>query len=210
MLEVERVTVRFGPRTVLDAVGLTVDDREVVAVLGPSGCGKSTLLRVIAGLHPPDAGRVCWDGTDLAGVPAHQRRFGLVFQDYQLFPHRDVAANIAFGLRMQHRPKAEIAARVAGLLEMVGLSGFDHRRVQDLSGGEQQRVALARALAPQPRLLLLDEPLGALDRDLHDRLMVDLHDLLRELHMTAVHVTHDRDEATAIADRIIELPTPPA
>jgi thiamine transport system ATP-binding protein len=177
----------------------------VVGLLGPSGSGKSTLLRVIAGLLPPDAGSVCWDGEDLTSVLTHRRRFGMVFQDQQLFPHRDVAANVGFGLRMASAPKDVARARVAELLELVGLAGFEHRAVTALSGGEAQRVALARALAPEPRLLLLDEPLAALDRDLHDRLAVDLRDLLKRLHITAIHVTHDRDEAKTVADRVVTL-----
>jgi thiamine transport system ATP-binding protein len=205
MLEVDGVTVRFDERAVLDDLSLTVETGEVVALLGPSGCGKSTLLRVIAGLHVPDAGRVCWDGEDLVGVPPHKRGIGLVFQDLQLFPHKDVGANVAFGLRMQHAPKDEIRAHVAELLTLVGLPGYERRRVGTLSGGEAQRVALARSLAPAPRLLLLDEPLGALDRDLHDRLAVDVGALLRRVGITAVHVTHDEDEARTIGDRLVVL-----
>jgi thiamine transport system ATP-binding protein len=204
-LRVEDVVVGFDGRTVLDHVSLTVATGEIVALLGPSGSGKSTLLRVIAGLHLPDRGRVSWDDQDLAGVPPHRRGVGLVFQDLQLFPHKDVAANVGFGLRMQGLGRAAVAGRVAELLELVGLPGFERRGVTTLSGGEAQRVALARSLAPEPRVLLLDEPLGALDRDLHDRLAVDVRQLLRRVGITAVHVTHDEDEARTIGDRLVVL-----
>jgi thiamine transport system ATP-binding protein len=150
----------------------------------------------------PDAGTVCWDGEDLSGVPTHKRHFGLMFQDHALFAHSDVSANVAFGLRMQGREKKDVSARVTELLELVGLAGFDHRAIDELSGGEQQRVALARALAPEPRLLMLDEPLGALDRALRDRLVNDLARLFDELGTTVLYVTHDHDEALAIADRV--------
>ena len=205
MLDVEDVVVRFDGRTVLDHVSLSVATGEIVVLLGPSGSGKSTLLRVIAGLHVPDAGTVGWDGEDVTRVPPHRRGFGLVFQDLQLFPHRDVAGNVAFGLRMQGADRTSTATRVAQLLELVGLPGFEHRRVATLSGGEAQRVALARALAPAPRLLLLDEPLSALDRDLHDRLAVDVRALLQQVGITAVHVTHDESEARTIGDRLVRL-----
>jgi thiamine transport system ATP-binding protein len=205
MLQVEGVCVRFDTRPVLDGVDLTVATGEVVALLGPSGSGKTTLLRVIAGLLTPDAGRIRWDGEDVTDVPTHRRRFGLVFQDQQLFPHRDVAANVGFGLRMAGRPKAEVRERVGALLDLVGLPAFERRSVAALSGGEAQRVALARALAPEPRLLLLDEPLGALDRELHDRLAADLRDLLRAVGTTGLHVTHDHDEARTVADRVITM-----
>ena len=205
MLAVEDVTVRFGERTVLDDLSLTVDTGEIVALLGPSGCGKSTLLRVIAGLQIPDGGAVLWDGTDLAGVPPHRRGIGLVFQDLQLFPHKDVGGNVAFGLRMQSARPDVVVGRVAELLELVGLPGFERRRVATLSGGEAQRVALARALAPEPKVLLLDEPLGALDRDLHDRLAFDVRALLRQVGITAIHVTHDEAEARVIGDRLVVL-----
>ncbi len=205
MLEVAGLTVRFGPTTALDDVDLTVGDGEVVCVLGPSGCGKSTLLRAIAGLEAPAAGRVCWDGDDLAGAPPHRRGFGLMFQEHALFPHRDVAGNVGFGLRMQRRPTAEIARRVAELLALVGLPGTEQRSVTTLSGGEQQRVALARALAPAPRLLMLDEPFGSLDRPLRERLTAEVGALLRRLGTTALHVTHDHDEAFALADRLVVL-----
>src|SRR6516165_4955224 len=200
MLQVERVVVRFDGRAVLDGVSLTVATGEIVGLLGPSGCGKSTLLRVIAGLHVPDAGRVLWDGDDLNGVPPHRRGVGLVFQDLQLFPHKDVGANVAFGLRMHGQRGAPVAGRVAELLDLVGLAGYEHRRVATLSGGEAQRVALARALAPAPRLLLLDEPLEALDRDLHDRLARDVRSLLKTLGTSAIHVTHAEEEARTIGD----------
>ena len=203
MLDVRDVTVRFGERTVLDRVSLSVADGEVVALLGPSGSGKSTLLRVIAGLLVPDGGSVWVDGNDVSTVPAHRRQIGMVFQDEQLFPHLTVAANVGFGLRMQGRPKGEIAARVAELLDLVGLPSLADRHVTKLSGGEAKRVALARSLAPQPRVLLLDEPLTGLDRDLHDRLAADLATLLRATGTTALLVTHDPDEAATIADRTV-------
>ena len=204
-LAVADVTVRFGGRAVLDARSFTVAPGAIAALLGASGSGKSTLLRVIAGLLVPDAGRVLIDGADVTTTPPHRRGVGLVFQDHVLFPHLDVAANIAYGLRARRTPRTEAAARVAELLDLVGLAGFDGRAVTTLSGGEAQRVALARALAPRPRLLLLDEPFGALDRELRDRLVGEVRALLRAQRITAVHVTHDRDEAAAIADDVIRL-----
>jgi len=198
-LDVRDVTVRFGPRTVLDHVSLHVEPAETVAVLGPSGSGKSTLLRVIAGILPADGGAVALDGHDLTGVPAHRRSIGMVFQDQQLFPHLDVRHNIAFGLRMQRTTRRDIDARVDELLELIGLEGFGDRKVDDLSGGEATRVALARSLAPRPRVLLLDEPLTGLDRDLHDRLALELRHLLEGT--TTVLVTHDPEEAGVVATR---------
>jgi thiamine transport system ATP-binding protein len=202
LLQVEDVVVEFDGRRALEGVSLEVADGEVLATLGPSGSGKTTLLRVIAGLQRPDSGRVVLDGRDLANVPAHRRGIGLVFQDHALFEHRDVAGNVAFGLRMQGASRGEIARRVTGLLELVGLAGFEQRSVATLSGGERQRVALARALAPDPRVLLLDEPLGSLDRRLRDRLLDDLSALFDELAVTALYVTHDQGEAFALGDRV--------
>ncbi len=199
------VTVRYPPAvrgraatTAVDGVGLDVGTGEVVALLGPSGCGKSSLLRAVAGLEPVAAGEVTWDGESVVTVPVHRRGFGLLFQDGQLFAHRDVAGNVGYGLRGD--PGA--AERVAGLLELVGLPGQQRRDPATLSGGERQRVALARALAPRPRLLLLDEPLSALDRALRERLATDLRAALLATGTTAVLVTHDQDEAFAVADRV--------
>ena len=203
MLEVDGVTVSFGGRSVLDAVDLTIAAGEVVCVLGPSGSGKSTLLRVVAGLHTPDAGAVRLAGEDQAKVPVHRRGVGLMFQDHQLFPQRDVGENVAFGLRMRQTPAAERSSRVAELLETVGLPGAQRRAVAGLSGGEQQRVALARALAPRPRLLMLDEPLGQLDRGLRDRLTGELRRIFAGLGTTVLAVTHDQGEAFALADRVV-------
>jgi thiamine transport system ATP-binding protein len=205
MLEVRGLTVRYDGHRALDGVDLRVAEGEVCCLLGPSGSGKSTLLRAVAGLEPATAGRITWDGRDLAGVAVHRRRFGLMFQDHALFPHRDVLGNVAFGLRMQHLARTEVDARARRALTRVGLAGFESRRVRDLSGGEQQRVALARALAPEPRLLMLDEPLGSLDRALRERLVLDLSELLRSLGVTALFVTHDQDEAFALADRVVLL-----
>jgi thiamine transport system ATP-binding protein len=182
----------------VDAISFEVAPGEVLALLGASGSGKSTLLRAIAGLDPLDAGTIAWNGSDLARVAVHERGFALMFQDGQLFPHRDVFANVAYPLRLRHQP----TGRVAELLELVGLPGFEKRRIATLSGGEQQRVALARALAASPQLLLLDEPLSALDRELRERLASDLRDILTTTGTTAIFVTHDQAEAFAIADRI--------
>jgi thiamine transport system ATP-binding protein len=191
-----------GGVTAVDDVTLDIAPGEILALLGPSGCGKSSLLRAVAGLEPAAAGTVAWDGADLAGVPVHRRGFGLMFQDGQLFPHRDVAGNVEFGLRMAGLDRTVRAARVRDLLEVVGLAGYERRPVATLSGGEQQRVALARSLAPSPRLLLLDEPLSALDRALRERLAEDLRAALTATGTTALLVTHDHDEAFAVADRI--------
>ncbi|GHD43791.1 ABC transporter ATP-binding protein [Streptomyces galbus] len=205
LLALERATVRFGGRPVLDAVDLDVAEHQVVCVLGPSGSGKSTLLRAVAGLQPLDDGRVLLDGRDRTGVPPHRRDVGLMFQDHQLFPQRDVAGNVAFGLRVRGASRKQQDARVAELLELVGLPGAARRAVTALSGGEQQRVALARALAPSPRLLMLDEPLGQLDRSLRERLVVELRELFARLGTTVLAVTHDQGEAFALADRVVVM-----
>ncbi|MFF8944677.1 ABC transporter ATP-binding protein [Streptomyces sp. NPDC014864] len=205
LLSLAAVTVRLGGRPVLDAVDLDVAQHEIVCVLGPSGSGKSTLLRAVAGLQPLDSGRVLLDGRDQAGVAAHRREVGLMFQDHQLFPQRDVGGNVAFGLRMRGAEKSERASRVGELLELVGLPGAGSRAVSALSGGEQQRVALARALAPRPRLLMLDEPLGQLDRSLRERLVVELRELFDRLGTTVLAVTHDQGEAFALADRVVVM-----
>ncbi len=203
LLEVRDVAKSFAPGTMAVA-GVTLDiaPGEVLCLLGPSGCGKTTLLRIIAGLETADRGTVVCDGRDMAGVPPHERDFGMMFQDFALFPHKNVFDNVAFGLRMRRQPAAEIAARVEAILATVDLTGFGRRPIAQLSGGEQQRVALARALAPGPRLLLLDEPLGALDRALRERLMLDVRAILKRLGMTAIYVTHDQTEAFAVADRM--------
>jgi thiamine transport system ATP-binding protein len=205
VLDVDDVTVRFGDRVVLDAVDLRVAAGEVVALLGPSGSGKSTLLRVIAGIVPADDGRVLLDGADITHVPTHQRSVGMVFQDVQLFPHMDVAGNVGFGLRMSGVDKRARGERVTELLDLVGLAGFDSRRIDGLSGGERKRVALARSLAPQPKLLLLDEPLTGLDRELHDRLAVEVSSILEAKGTTAIWVTHDAEEAGLVAGRTLTI-----
>ncbi len=203
MLSLRDLSVAFdGQPPAVDGVSLDLPTGHVLAVLGPSGCGKSTLLRAVAGLELLDAGSVTYDGQDLAAVPTHRRGFALMFQDGQLFPHQSVAGNVGYPLRLRHTPKARVARRVEELLELVGLPGLGERSTTHLSGGERQRVALARALAVEPRLLLLDEPLSALDRGLRERLAHDLRDILVAAGTTALLVTHDQEEAFAVADRM--------
>ncbi|MDX2160520.1 MAG: ABC transporter ATP-binding protein [bacterium] len=202
MLVLQGLTKTFGQQTVLHGVDLTVQPGEIMCLLGASGSGKTTVLRMIAGLEAPDSGGISWAGQSLAAVPAHERGFGLVFQDFALFPHLNVTDNVQFGLRMAHIPRHERLRRAAEVLELVGLSGFDTRDVTGLSGGEKQRVALARTLAPRPPLILFDEPLGSLDAALRERLVGDLRAILKRDGTTAVYVTHDQAEAFAVADRI--------
>ena len=205
MLNLIDIHKMYEDQPLLTGISLTVEAGETVCLLGASGSGKSTLLRIIAGLEQPDSGQVLWYGKDMASVPTYQRNFGLVFQDYALFPHLTVAENVAFGLKMQNLPQDEIGLRVTASLGQVNMSEFANRSVTDLSGGEQQRVALARALAPRPRLLMFDEPLGALDRALRDHLLGELRWILHDSGVPAIYVTHDQEEAIAIADRIMLL-----
>ena len=205
MLEIRGIYKAYEAQPLLQSISFLVGTGETICLLGPSGSGKSTLLRMIAGLEPPDAGQILWDGNDLASTPPHLRDFGLVFQDYALFPHLDVFDNAAFGLRMKNWKSDEVKTRLAEVLDLVNLRGFEHRKVTDLSGGEQQRVALARALAPHPRLLMFDEPLGALDRALREDLLNELRGILHRTQIPAIYVTHDQDEAFTIADRVLLL-----
>ncbi|CAB4939693.1 unannotated protein [freshwater metagenome] len=206
VLRLRDVTVRYGDAVAVDPavdhVSLDLAPGQVLAVLGPSGCGKSTLLRAVAGLEPLSSGSISFDGKDLAGTPTHRRGFALMFQDGQLFAHLTVARNVAYALRLRRTPSAQVAVRVQELLELVGLSGFGDRLPGTLSGGERQRVALARALAVEPRLILLDEPLSALDATLRERLAGDLREILHAAGTTALLVTHDHEEAFALADRL--------
>lgn len=205
MLELRNVVKSYEDKPLLSDISFTVSQGETVCLLGASGSGKSTILRMIAGLEFPERGAILLNSLDLAGTPPHLRDFGLVFQDYGLFPHLNVFDNLAFGLKMRNVPAEEISLRVAVLLEQVNLIGFDSRKVTDLSGGEQQRVALARALAPQPRLLMFDEPLGALDRSLKEDLLNEIRGILHKTKIPAIYVTHDQEEAFTIADRILVL-----
>jgi spermidine/putrescine transport system ATP-binding protein len=205
MLEIRDIYKTYDAQPLLQSISFLVGTGETICLLGPSGSGKSTLLRMIAGLESPDAGQILWDGSNLASTPPHLRDFGLVFQDYALFPHLDVFDNVAFGLKMKNWKSDEIRTRLAEVLELVNLLGFEHRKVTELSGGEQQRVALARALAPHPRLLMFDEPLGALDRALREDLLNELRGILHRTQIPAIYVTHDQDEAFTIADRVLLL-----
>ncbi len=204
-LRIRDLAVTYGDVVAVSNFELDVSVGEVVALLGPSGCGKSSILSAITGIVAPATGSIEWNGADITSVPTHQRGIGMMFQDNALFPHKNVAGNIEFGLRMQKQPKTIIADRVIEMLDLVGLPGYGNRRVDELSGGQQQRVALARALAPSPVLLLLDEPLGALDRDLRDRLADDLRSIFTTTGTTVIFVTHDRDEATRVADRVLTM-----
>ena len=200
MLSLRNVSVAYDGDLAVEDVSIDLPDGEVLAVLGPSGCGKSTLLRAIAGLEPTRSGRICWDGADLAGVPTHKRGFALMFQDGQLFGHLSVARNVGYALRLRRAPRTP--ERVQELLGLVGLEGYGDRLPATLSGGERQRVALARSLAVDPRLLLLDEPLSALDAGLRERLGADLRGIIRAAGTTTLMVTHDHEEAFTVADRL--------
>ena len=205
MLEVKDIYKEYDGLPLLNGLSFEVAQGELVCLLGPSGSGKSTMLRIIAGLEEPASGRIFWDGQDITALPPHQRGFGLMFQDYALFPHKTVKENVAFGLRMAQRPKEEIDQIVRQSLGSIRMLSFADRPVTELSGGEQQRVALARALAPDPRLLMLDEPLGALDHNLRTELLNDLRQSLRASQKPVIYVTHDQEEAFALADRLLLL-----
>lgn len=205
MIRTIQVTRRYGQALILKGIDLEVQAGEIVCLLGPSGCGKTTLLRLIAGLEPLDGGDILCDAESIVPIPVHERHFGFMFQDFALFPHLNVADNIAFGLKMQRMPAGVIQARVGEVLELVNLAGFERRDVARLSGGERQRVALARSLAPRPRFLMLDEPLGSLDAALRDDLTSDLRRIIKQLGITALYVTHDQREAFIVADRVAIL-----
>jgi len=205
MLSVKNIFKDYENQPLLRGVSFEVQQGETVCLLGRSGSGKSTILRIIAGIEKPEKGEIFWDESNLHDVPVHKRKFGFMFQDYALFPHKNVFDNVAFGLNMQNLPAEIIHSRVDEILKKVKLETFAHRQIPDLSGGEQQRVAFARALAPEPRLLMLDEPLGALDRTLREQLMVELRTLLHETQVPAIYVTHDQEEAFTIGDRLILL-----
>ena len=206
-VELSGIVKTFGQATAIRDVTLTIAKGEFVTILGPSGCGKSTLLRMISGFAAPDAGDVRIEGQSMLGLPPYRRDTAMVFQDYALFPHRTVAQNIAFGLRMRKIEKREIVRRVDEMLELVNLAGFGHRRVSEISGGQAQRVALGRALIVRPAVLLLDEPLGALDMKLRRQMQAELKRLHRDLGLTFVAVTHDQEEALTLSDRIAVMNT---
>ena len=205
MLSVENIYKDYDGKPLLKGITFEVHEGELVCLLGSSGSGKSTMLRIIAGLEEPESGKVFWNGEDYTQKPTHERGFGLMFQDYALFPHRTVAENIAFGLRMAGRPKSEIQTLVQKALANIRMEEFADRAVTELSGGEQQRVALARALVPDPYLLMLDEPLGALDHNLRTELLKDLRKRLHDSQKPVIYVTHDQEEAFALADRLLLL-----
>jgi putrescine transport system ATP-binding protein len=198
----ENVTKKFGDFTAVNDLSLVIYEREFFALLGASGCGKSTLLRMLAGFDDPTAGRIMLDGQDMKGIPPYRRPVNMMFQSYALFPHMTVENNIAFGLKQEGMPKPEIAKRVKEMLELVKLEQFSKRKPHQLSGGQRQRVALARSVAKRPKVLLLDEPLGALDKKLREETQFELMDLQQELGLTFVVVTHDQEEAMTMADRI--------
>lgn len=204
-LEISEISKSFSDGYAVQSVSLTAERGEIVGLLGPSGCGKTTLLRLVAGLEQPDSGSISFDGVPLDGLPPRERGFGLMFQDLALFPHMDVVGNVSFGMRMQKLPKEDIRVRVDELLGLVDLTGYGHRKMHELSGGERQRVALARSLAPEPKLLMFDEPFGSLDRGLRESLQIEVRAILKKIGVTSVYVTHDRDEAFAMADSIVVM-----
>ena len=202
LIELKRLSKTFAALPAVQDISLSLDKGRILCLLGPSGCGKTTLLRMIAGLERPDRGQVIFKGIEITDQAPHLRQFGFMFQEFALFPHKRVFENVAFGLRMQDKEESEIRQRTNSMLALVGLSELGHRRVDEISGGERQRVALARSLAPEPRLLMLDEPLGSLDRALRERLMLEIRAILKKLQITAIFVTHDQSEALTVADTI--------
>lgn len=202
LLEVTHISKSFAHTPALRRVSFSLDQDEILGILGPSGCGKTTLLRILAGIETPDSGSISFDGKDMANVPPHRRHFGMMFQDFALFPHQTVFGNVGFGLLQKKLLSQDVTRRVHELLALVGLDGFSNRGISSLSGGERQRIALARSLAPNPRLLLLDEPMGSLDRELRERLVPELKAILQHVGVTAVFVTHDHAEAYAMADKV--------
>jgi ABC-type Fe3+/spermidine/putrescine transport system ATPase subunit len=204
-LEIKNIHKAYNGTQALRGVSFSVQVGEIVALLGPSGCGKSTLLSIIAGLEDHDQGNVFWNGESIIHIPTFKRGFGLMFQDYMLFPHKNVHSNVSFGLEMLKWDREKINKRIADILDFVGLSGYGPRDINTLSGGEQQRVALARSMAPNPRLLMLDEPFSSLDRALRERLISELKNILGAMNQTALYVTHDQEEAFALADRVVVI-----
>jgi len=205
MLRIEGISKTYQFKPLLEDINLSVSRGEILCLLGPSGSGKSTLLRIIAGLEKPESGRLFWDDADIMDLQAYERNFGFMFQDYALFPHMSVRENVAFGLEMKGLARELIDKRVREVLKMVEMADFLERNVTDLSGGEKQRVALARAIAPKPQLLMLDEPLGSLDRTLRDQLIMELGSVLQQLETPVIYVTHDQEEAFSIGDRLAVL-----
>jgi len=201
-IQYQNVTKKYGDTTAVDEINISIKRGELMAIIGPSGSGKTTTLRMLAGFEPPTAGNVSLAGTNLVGVPPHKRDTATVFQDYALFPHMSVGENIAFGLKNRGYDKKSVGDRVSEVLELVDMAGMESRKPTNLSGGQQQRVATARALAPEPKVLLMDEPLGALDKKLRDQIRVDFARLQQELGITTLYVTHNQEEALTMADRI--------
>ncbi len=205
IVSLKDIVVDFDGARILDGLSLDIHDKEFVTFLGPSGCGKTTTLRVIAGFIEPKSGNIFFDGKDIAGLPPYKRQVNTVFQKYALFPHLNVFENVAFGLRLKKLPENEIRSKVLEMLEVVGLKGYERRNIATMSGGQQQRVAIARGLVNQPKILLLDEPLGALDLKLRKEMQLELKRLQREMNITFVYVTHDQEEALTMSDTVVVM-----
>ena len=205
LIRLSHITKSYGSTTVLDDLSLTIHENEFVTLLGPSGCGKTTTLRIIGGFERPDAGQVIFDGKDITGLAPDKRQLNTIFQKYALFTHMNVAENIAFGLRIKHKPESYVRQKVADALSLVNLAGFERRMPESLSGGQQQRVAIARAIVNEPKVLLLDESLGALDLKLRQTMQYELIRLKEELGITFVYVTHDQEEALTMSDHIVVM-----